>query len=423
MVAKVKIEGTNFVNPSEYFKPVAQINSKTPAITKRIQAVVVVITQPSSLIQFFVSRFDFEGDFYIPGKRERVSAKMSLASHNLSFEKSLKFLATQNTKDKTGSMKNTILLPYIAPKNVASLAKQKFDAIVADREMTVEEIIQLATEKKASALVVVPKQKLTKDVIAKLPDSIKIIATSSVGFDHLDIAAAKERGIQLTNTPDVLTECTADIAMLLLLNACRRGREYLEIMEAGWRKPFSQSEMLGIKVSGKTLGIYGMGRIGQAVADRARGFGMKIIYCNRRRLSPDLEKGATYFEKLEDMLPHCQILSLNAPGTADTKYIVNDQTLALLPDNAVLINVARGSLVQEEALIRALQSGKLFAAGLDVFENEPAYDLRLKEFHNVFLTPHMGSATQETRDAMGFRALENIEQALAGKKPQDSLWS
>ncbi len=347
---------------------------------------------------------------------------MSLASHKLSFEKSLKSLATQNTKDKTVDMKNTLLVPYLAPQNVATLAKQKFDAVVADREMTTDEIIQLAIEKKASGLIVVPKQKMTQDVIAKLPDSIKVIATSSVGFDHLDIAAAKARGIELTNTPEVLTECTADIAMLLLLNACRRGREYMEIMEAGWRKPFSQSEMLGIKVSGKTLGIYGMGRIGQAVADRARGFGMKIVYCNRRRLTPDLEKGATYFAKLEDMLPHCQILSLNAPGTEETKHIINDQTLGLLPDDAVLVNVARGSLVDESALIRALQTGKLFAAGLDVFENEPAYDLRLKEFHNVFMTPHMGSATRETRDAMGFRALENIEQALQGKKPQDSLW-
>ncbi|QLY26918.1 D-glycerate dehydrogenase [Bdellovibrio sp. KM01] len=319
-------------------------------------------------------------------------------------------------------MKNTILLPYIAPKNVAALAKEKFDAFVSDRELTTEEIVQLANEKKPQGMIIVPKQKFTKDIIAKLPDSLRIIATSSVGFDHLDIAAAKERGIQLTNTPDVLTECTADIAMLLLLNACRRGREYLEIMEAGWRKPFSQSEMLGVKVSGKTLGIYGMGRIGQAVADRARGFGMKIVYCNRRRLSPELEKGATYFAKLEDMLPHCQILSLNAPGNADTRHIINDQTLALLPDDAVLVNVARGSLVQEDALMRALQSGKLFAAGLDVFENEPAYDLRLKEFHNVFLTPHMGSATRETRDAMGFRALENIEQSLKGQRPQDSLW-
>jgi hydroxypyruvate reductase len=193
-------------------------------------------------------------------------------------------------------------------------------------------------------------------------------------------------------------------------------------MESGWRKSFSQSEMLGLKVSGKTLGIYGMGRIGQAVADRARGFGMKVLYCNRKRLPPELEKGATYYSNLHEMLPHCQILSLNAPGTAETKNIMNDQAFALLPDNAVLVNVARGSLVDEEALIRALKSGKLFAAGLDVFAHEPDYDLRLKEFHNVYLTPHMGSATQETRDAMGYRCLENIEQALKGQRPQDSLW-
>ncbi|WP_413561172.1 2-hydroxyacid dehydrogenase [Bdellovibrio sp. HCB209] len=319
-------------------------------------------------------------------------------------------------------MKHSILLPYRAPQNVAILANQRFDAVIADRELTIDEVIALAHEKQARGMVVVPKQKITKEVLEKLPESVKVIATSSVGFDHLDVAAAKARGVYLTNTPDVLTECTADIAMLLLLNACRRGREYMEIMDSGWRKSYSQSEMLGVKVSGKTLGIYGMGRIGQAVADRARGFGMKIVYCNRRRLPPELEKGATYFSDLHEMLPHCQILSLNAPGTAETKHIINDETLALLPNNAVFINVARGTLVDEAALIRALKSGKLFAAGLDVFENEPAYNLELKEFHNVFLTPHMGSATQETRDAMGYRALENIEQALNGQRPQDSLW-
>ncbi|UYL08411.1 D-glycerate dehydrogenase [Bdellovibrio sp. SKB1291214] len=319
-------------------------------------------------------------------------------------------------------MKHSILLPYLAPQNVVILANQKFEAVVADRELTTDEIIQLSHDNKSQGIVVVPKQKITKDVIAQLPDSVKIIATSSVGFDHLDIHAAKERGIYLTNTPDVLTECTADIAMLLLLNACRRGREYLEIMESGWRKTYSQSEMLGIKVSGKTLGIYGMGRIGQAVADRARGFGMKIVYCNRKRLPPDLEKGATYYSDFHQMLPFCEILSLNAPGTAETKHIINDETFALMPNRSVLINVARGSLVDEEALIRALQSGKLFAAGLDVFDKEPDYNLKLKDFHNVFLTPHMGSATQETRDAMGYRALENIGQVLKGQKPQDSLW-
>ncbi|WP_413581255.1 2-hydroxyacid dehydrogenase [Bdellovibrio sp. HCB288] len=319
-------------------------------------------------------------------------------------------------------MKHSILLPYRAPQNVVILANQRFQATTFDRELSVDEIIALAKEKKTEGIVVVPKQKITKDVIDKLPDSVKVIATCSVGFDHLEIPAAKARGILLTNTPDVLTECTADIAMLLLLNACRRGREYMQIMESGWRKAFSQSDMLGLKVSGKTLGIYGMGRIGQAVADRARGFGMKIIYCNRRRLPAELEKGATYFSDFNEMLPHCQILSLNAPGTAETKHIINDETLALLPNNSVFINVARGSLVDESALIRALKSGKLFAAGLDVFENEPAYNLELKELHNVFLTPHMGSATQETRDAMGYRALENIEQALKGQRPQDSLW-
>ena len=196
----------------------------------------------------------------------------------------------------------------------------------------------------------------------------------------------------------------------------------MHIMEQGWGHSFSQSEMLGVKVSGKTLGIYGMGRIGQAVADRARAFGMKIIYCNRKRLPPEFEKGATYFSDLKEMLPHCQILSLNAPGTNETEHIINKETLALLPPQAVLVNVARGSLVDEKALMESLSSGHLFAAGLDVFEEEPHFNRELLKFPQVFLTPHMGSATEETRNEMGYRALNNIELVLSGKAPTDPLY-
>ncbi|QDK37453.1 D-glycerate dehydrogenase [Bdellovibrio sp. NC01] len=318
-------------------------------------------------------------------------------------------------------MKDTILLTFAAPENVIRRSKELFDSHVATSEWTAETIAAESAKLNPKAIVVSPRQKMTADIIAKLPASVKIIATSSVGFDHLDLPAAKARGIVLTNTPDVLTECTADLAMLLLLNACRRGREYQHIMEDGWGKSFSQSEMLGIKVSGKTLGIYGMGRIGQAVADRARAFGMKILYCNRKRLPPDQEKGATYFADLKEMLPHCQIFSLNAPGTAETQHIMNDETFALLPKDAVLVNVARGSLVDEKALMRSLDSKHLFAAGLDVFEQEPNFNQDLLKYQNIFMCPHMGSATQETRDEMGYRALENIRRVLSGQPAQDPL--
>lgn len=320
------------------------------------------------------------------------------------------------------SMKKNLFIAYAAPKNVIKKAEDLFQTTVADRNYKAEDILAYALTTKPDAILVSPQHKMNADIMAQLPESVKIVATSSVGYDHLDVVAAKAKNIFLSNTPDVLTECTADLALLLLLNASRRGREYLEIMESGWGKSFAQSEMLGLKVSGKTLGIFGMGRIGQAVADRARGFGMKIIYSNRSRLAPEFEKGATYYKNLEDMLPHCEILSLNAPGTGETKHVMNDKTFALLPPDAILINVARGSLVDEAALIRALKSGHLFAAGLDVFEQEPNFNKELLNYHNVFMTPHMGSATRETRDAMGFRALQNIESVFRVEKPQDALW-
>jgi hydroxypyruvate reductase len=194
-------------------------------------------------------------------------------------------------------------------------------------------------------------------------------------------------------------------------------------MRDGWRRGYGLGEMMGQRVWGKTLGILGMGRIGQAMAARARGFGMKILYSGPRRLPAEKEQGAAYFADFREMLPHCQFLSLHAPGGAATASIMNAETFALLPKGAVFVNAARGGLVDEDALISALESGHLFAAGLDVFRNEPDYDLRLSRQPNVFLTPHMGSATVETRNAMGFRALDNIAAVLSDKPPLDPIWT
>ena len=252
---------------------------------------------------------------------------------------------------------------------------------------------------------------------------MKILATCSVGTEHIDIAAAQARGLPVTNTPDVLTECTADLALMLILNACRRGAEYDAIMRAGWRKGYGLGEMLGLRVWGKTLGILGMGRIGRAVAARARGFGMRIIYCNNKRLPPALEQHAEYFADFRAMLPHCDILTLHAPGGPATSAIINAETLSLLPPGAVFVNTSRGGLVDEDALFEALACGHLFAAGLDVFRAEPDFDTRFADLPNVFLCPHMGSATVETRNAMGDRALDNIAAVLAGKPPLDPLWT
>ncbi len=309
------------------------------------------------------------------------------------------------------------------PAAVAARARAEFDARIAeDQDMTISALLQAAGDHQAQAVVVTSAQKMTAEVIGRLPASVRIIATSSVGYDHIDVAAAQARGIAATNTPGVLTECTADFTFLLILAASRRAREYGAIMQSGWRQRYGLGDALGLRVSGKTLGILGMGRIGQAVAARARGFGMRVLYCNRSRLPPDREHGAEYVAEFRALLPRCDILTLHAPAGPQTSRIMNAETFALLPRGAVFVNAARGALVDEDALIGALASGHLFAAGLDVFASEPDYDLRLRDLPTLFLAPHMGSATIETRNAMGFRALDNAAAVCAGRDPIDPLW-
>ena len=312
--------------------------------------------------------------------------------------------------------KPVIILAFRHTPAVEEKLREHFEVLQQDEGlMPVAEVITLARERQAAGILVSVSHAFSEDSIAALPDSVKVIATSSVGFEHLQRDAAKKRGIVLTNTPDVLSDCTADLAMTLLLNVARRTREYLTVMEQGWPRFLGHREMLGVNLRGKTLGILGMGSIGQALAVRACAFGMKIIYCNRTRLGGAKEQGALYYANFKEMLPECDFLSLNAPATKETIGVVNDDAFARLKKGAILINVARGSLVDEEALIRALAAKTLRGAGLDVFQKEPAMDPRLLSFPQVFLTPHMGSATTETRDAMGMLAMRNIIEVLAGR--------
>ena len=309
------------------------------------------------------------------------------------------------------------------PPDVAERIRAEFDCPFPEgKDMDAETVLRMLSEHKADALMLTSHLPFRKDTIDRIPDHVKIAATCSVGTDHIDIPAAKARGLPMTNTPDVLTECTADIAFMLMLNASRRAYEYDKIMRDGWRIGYGLGEMMGKRVWGKTLGLLGFGRIGQAVARRAQGFGMKVLYSAPRRKSAAEEQGAEYVEDFRAMLPRCDILSLHAPGGAATSSIMNAETFALLPKGAVFVNAARGTLVDEDALITALQSGQLYGAGLDVFRNEPEYDLRFATLPNVFLAPHMGSATVETRNAMGFRALDNIAAVLAGRAPIDPIW-
>ncbi|MRV71973.1 D-glycerate dehydrogenase [Duganella sp. FT92W] len=310
----------------------------------------------------------------------------------------------------------TPMLPTIADRAVA-----QFNAVTSQaRQLTTAETIE-ALRRMPSALAVLISSRIRFDstAIAALPPQVKLIATCSVGYDHIDVAAASACGIHVSNTPDVVTEATADLALFLMLGALRRGREYASIMERGWRERFGLGDMLGQDFHGKTLGIIGMGRIGQAVAKRARGFGVGVVYHNRRRLAPAFEQGATYFSDVRAMLPHCQILSLHAPGGGGG--CIDAAMLTLLPRGAVLVNTARGTLVNEDDLLAALDSGQLGAAGLDVFKSEPEYDLRFRDLPNVFMTPHMGTATIETREAMGFRALDNVGDIVMNRYPRDAV--
>lgn len=320
------------------------------------------------------------------------------------------------------TQKPRIVVTAPMPIAVVERAQREFDAAVSqDRILSVDEALRIVARHDPAGVLISSKMRLDASAIAALPDRVEIIATCSVGTDHIDIEAARIRGIVVTNTPHVLTDATADLTFMLILNACRRARAYQAIMEDGWRWPFGLNDMLGIEVTGKTLGIVGMGRIGRAVAQRAAGFKMPIIYCNRRRLPPELERGAVYCQNLRAMLPHCQILTLHLPGDGGHDPVMTEEAFALLPKGAVFINTARGGLVDEAALLNALNSRHLSGAGLDVFRNEPNYDLRFRDLENVFLTPHMGSATRETRAAMGFKALDNLAAVLSGRLPIDAV--
>ena len=271
------------------------------------------------------------------------------------------------------------------------------------------------------ALLISPAERMSAEVIGSLPASIRAVATFSVGFEHIDLAAAKARGLIVTNTPDVLTDATADIAMLLILGAARRASEGGRMVRDGLWTGLGLTEMLGRDVTGKRLGILGMGRIGRALAKRARGFDMTIHYSNRHQLPSELEQEATFHADPEALLPHCDVLSINCPASAETHHFLNAARIAKLPNGAIVVNSARGTIVDDDAVIAALRSGKLFAAGLDVYENEPRIHPDYRTLPNVFLLPHLGSATVETRNAMGFKCLDNLDAIFAGREPPDRL--
>ncbi|MEQ8822874.1 MAG: D-glycerate dehydrogenase [Filomicrobium sp.] len=288
-----------------------------------------------------------------------------------------------------------------------------------DRVFSAEEIIAMSHE--VDAILPCHSEHFNADVVARMSPRVKIIANHSVGVDHCDLEALGAKGVVVTNTPDVLNDATAEIALLLMLGAARRAYEGDTIVRTGKWDSWSPAFMVGTQMTGKKLGIVGMGRVGQAFAKLVSGFGLEIHYYNRKPLAPELAGDAIYHDTIEGLLPHCQFISLHCPATPETTDLINAERLALLPDGAILVNTARGALVDEPALVEALKSRKLAAAGLDVFKTEPGGNPEISKLDNVFMLPHIGSATRETRDAMGFRALDNLDAFFAGREPGDRL--
>jgi glyoxylate reductase len=290
-----------------------------------------------------------------------------------------------------------------------------------DRPMSKSALIDSIAQ--ADVLVPTVTDRIDAGVLSQAGPNLRLIANFGAGVDHIDLATARERGITVTNTPDVLTEDTADMAMALILAVPRRLAEGERLVRSGKWAGWGPTFMMGRRIWGKRLGIIGMGRIGQAVARRARGFGLSVHYHNRRRLHPEIEHEleATYWESLDQMLARMDVISIHCPHTPATYHLLSARRLQLLQPHAYVVNTARGEVIDENALTRMLQKGELAGAGLDVFEHEPAINQKLLELDNVVLLPHMGSATLEARIDMGEKVLINIKTFADGHSPRDRV--
>jgi len=287
-----------------------------------------------------------------------------------------------------------------------------------DKVYSQSELIELSRDCDGILCSIVDK--FDAETINKLSDKVKIISNFAVGFGNIDINAAMNKNIIVTNTPDVLTDATAEIAILILLGAARRateGRKWVDKKNWTWSADF----LIGKQLTDSRLGILGMGRIGQALAERAKSFGMKIHYHNRKKLPPNLEKGAIYHESLKSLISISDFFSINCPTTEETKKIINEETLSYFPNGAVIINSARGDMIDDEAMINALKSGKVFALGLDVYNGEPDIQPQYLKLDNVFILPHLGSATEKTRFAMADLAISNIEEYFKTGKCKNTV--
>jgi len=295
---------------------------------------------------------------------------------------------------------------------------------IDDHAMSKDELIEAV--KSADVLVPTVTDEIDADIIAAAGPQLKMIANFGNGVDHIDLNAARERGITVTNTPGVLTDDTADMTMALILSVSRRIAEGARVIPEGNFHGWSPTWMLGHRITGKRLGIVGMGRIGQALARRAKAFGLQVHYHNRKPVAPSIEQEleATYWDSLDQMLARMDIVSVNCPHTPATYHLLSGRRLKLLKRDAILVNTARGEIIDETALIKMLEAGELAGAGLDVFEHEPAISprmLKLAKQHKIVVLPHMGSATVEGRIEMGEKVIINIRTFMDGHRPPDRV--
>ena len=316
-----------------------------------------------------------------------------------------------------------VVLTRRLPEPVETRLKELFDVTLRDHDTPMSRAELVDAVKTCDVLVPTITDKIDAGLLGQAGENLKLIANFGAGIDHIDVETARQRGILVSNTPDVVTEDTADMAMALLMAVVRKIPQGLQAMQSGEWTGWSPTAYLGGRLGRRRLGILGMGRIGQAVARRASAFGMQIHYHNRRRLRPEIEDtlGATYWESLDQMVARMDILSINCPHTPSTFHLMNARRLRLLKPSAVIVNTSRGEVIDENALTRMLRANELAGAGLDVYEHGTDINPRLRELDNVVLLPHMGSATLEGRVEMGEKVIINIKTFADGHRPPDMV--
>jgi glyoxylate reductase len=316
-----------------------------------------------------------------------------------------------------------VVLTRRLPEPVETRLKELFDVTLRDHDTPMSRAELVDAVKTCDVLVPTITDKIDAGLLGQAGENLKLIANFGAGIDHIDVETARHRGILVSNTPDVVTEDTADMAMALLMAVVRKIPQGLQAMQSGEWTGWSPTAYLGGRLGGRRLGILGMGRIGQAIARRASAFGMQIHYHNRRRLRPEIEDtlGATYWESLDQMVARMDILSINCPHTPSTFHLMNARRLRLLKPSAVIVNTSRGEVIDENALTRMLRANELAGAGLDVYEHGTDINPRLRELENVVLLPHMGSATLEGRIEMGEKVIINIKTYADGHRPPDMV--